>query len=202
VGCSYQFTVNINDVLSPPLEHPTSAEPPLGVCTLTLIAPGPEITPVVNVTFICSLLLTVALKTLPSTTACEDATNWPPFMISVIPCCTCAKLTVLGDSDPISGTGLALPHNGFSVLLHPGSKATTAIRHKPLNRENIDSLPVESGPNSSFGHTSAGQRSEARLLFWRFRTPHSARSFAPRPLCFLGVVRLGTSGVPSKVSSD
>lgn len=180
-----QFTVNINAVLSPPLEHPTSAEPPLGVRTLTLIVPGPVITPVVKVTFICSLLVTEALRTLPSTTACDDATKWLPLIVIVTPCWTCAKLTVLGANDPISGTGRALPHNGFSVLLQPASKtAPSTTRHRPHHRENIEALPMGSGPprTSSFGSAPTAKPPEARLLLWRIEPRTRQEVSRPRHL--------------------
>jgi len=48
-----QFTVNTRTLLSPPLVQPKSPEFPLGVCTETFTDPGPEITPVVSVTFNC-----------------------------------------------------------------------------------------------------------------------------------------------------
>jgi hypothetical protein len=52
-------------------------------------------------------------------TTSDDETNWLPFTIKTAPCCTSEKLIVLGESEPISGAGLALPQRGFSVLLHP-----------------------------------------------------------------------------------
>src|SRR5215470_4696780 len=119
-----QLTINVRAVLSPPLEHPTSPEPPLGVCTITLTAPGPEITPVDSVTFNSALLTTLVARGLPLISTCEAATNCAPFTVKVRPCCTCAKSTVLGVSDPIMGTGRALPQNGFSVLLQPGRNKT------------------------------------------------------------------------------
>jgi hypothetical protein len=47
----------------------------------------------------------------------DAETNWLPFTVSSVPACTWEKLTVLGESDPIRGAGLALPHNGLKVLL-------------------------------------------------------------------------------------
>jgi hypothetical protein len=52
-----------------------SAEFPLGVNTLTFSDPGPEITPVVSITFSCSLLFTVALRGLPLITTWDDETK-------------------------------------------------------------------------------------------------------------------------------
>jgi hypothetical protein len=50
---SPQLTVKTSTLLLPPLVQPRSAEFPLGVCTVTFTGPGPEITPVVRVTFNC-----------------------------------------------------------------------------------------------------------------------------------------------------
>jgi len=49
----YHFTVNTSTLLLPPLVQPKSEEFPLGVSTLTFTDPGPEITPVVSITFNC-----------------------------------------------------------------------------------------------------------------------------------------------------
>jgi hypothetical protein len=53
VGRWSQFTVRTNMLLVPPLLQPTSPVLPLGVLTLTSTEPGPEITPVVKVTWSC-----------------------------------------------------------------------------------------------------------------------------------------------------
>src|SRR5580765_113128 len=119
-----QFTVKTRVLLLPPLEHPTSPEPPLGVCTTTFTAPEPEITPVDSVTFNCESLSTLVANGFPLISTCEAATNLAPFTVKTTPCSTCVKSTVLGVSDPIMGTGRALPQNGFNVLLQPGRNST------------------------------------------------------------------------------
>jgi len=83
----------------------------------------------------------VVLNGVELTTTSEDETKWLPFTVSIEPCCTCAKVMVLGDSEPISGAGLALPHSGLRVLLHAGrNKASDKARHRPPVREDIEVL--------------------------------------------------------------
>jgi len=73
-------------------------------------------------------------------TTSDDETNWLLFTMSTEPCCTSAKLIVLGESEPISGAGLALPQKGFRVLLpQPGRnrRARRAARDRPQVREGM-----------------------------------------------------------------
>ena len=126
-------------LLVPPLLHPTSPDPPLGVVALTCTGPGPEITPVVSVTFSCWLLGTDAASVLPLMTNSVDETNWLPFTVSTTPCSTCVNVTLLGDSDPIAGTGRALPQRGFKVLLQPGRTINSSAKGRPLLRDSIPS---------------------------------------------------------------
>src|SRR5580700_4455180 len=70
------------------------------------------------------LLSTLVLRALPLTMTSEAETNWLPLTVSTAPCSTCEKVMVFGESEPMSGTGLALPQNGFSVLLQPGRNST------------------------------------------------------------------------------
>jgi hypothetical protein len=135
------LTINTSALLVPPLEHPTSLEPPLGVCTAILTDPGPEMTPVVSVTFNWVGLATVAARVFPLIATTEDETNWLPFTVRTTPCCTWAKLTELGDSDPITGTGRELPQSGLRVLLQPAEhRARKATRDRPHVRENMEAL--------------------------------------------------------------
>jgi hypothetical protein len=99
--------------------HPKFALFPPGVTTATFTEPGPEITPVVSVTFNWVLLTTVVLRGVLFTITSEDETNSLPFTFNSAPRCTCEKLTVLGASEPSMGAGRALPHRGFKVLLQP-----------------------------------------------------------------------------------
>ena len=69
-------------------------------------------------------LSTLVANGFPLISTCEAATNLAPFTVKTTPCSTCVKSTVLGDSDPIMGTGRALPQNGFNVLLQPGRNNT------------------------------------------------------------------------------
>jgi hypothetical protein len=92
-------------------------------------------TPVVSWIFSFWLLTIVAPSVLPLMTTWDDDTNWLPFMVSITPCSTSAKVTVLGESAAISGAGLALPQKGFSVLPQPGrsNKARAAsVRRKDI----------------------------------------------------------------------
>jgi len=104
-------------LLFPPLVHPRFALFPPGVTTATFTVPGPEITPVVSMTFTRVLLTTVVLRGVPPTMTSEDETKLLPFTVNSAPCCTSEKLTVLGASEPTMGAGRALPHRGFKVLL-------------------------------------------------------------------------------------
>ena len=149
-------TVRTRVLLVPPLLHPTSPDPPLGVVALTCTGPGPEITPVVSVTFICWLLGTDAASVFPLTTNSVDETNWLPFTVSTTPCSTCANVTLLGASDPIAGTGRALPHSGFRVLLQPGRTINSSASDRPPLRDSITSLPSLS--------LSAGSRSSSLAM--------------------------------------
>src|SRR5712691_8469898 len=74
----------------------------------------------------------------PLMTTSEDETKWPPNTMSKAPCCTSAKLIVLGESEPISGAGLALPQSGFRALLQPG-------RNDRANRTASDRTDVREG---------------------------------------------------------
>lgn len=70
-----QLTFSRSTLLWPPLLQPKSEEFPLGVSTLTFTDSGPEITPVVSVTFSCVLLTTVVLSAVPLILTSEAATN-------------------------------------------------------------------------------------------------------------------------------
>jgi hypothetical protein len=67
--------VNTRALLVPPLEHPKSPEPPLGVSIVTLAVPGAAITVVVIVACNCVLLTTKVLSFVPLMTTTEDETN-------------------------------------------------------------------------------------------------------------------------------
>ena len=62
-GPRTQLTVSTSALLVPPLVQPRSAEFPLGVSTVTLTAPGPEISPVVSFTVSFLSVTTFALRT-------------------------------------------------------------------------------------------------------------------------------------------
>src|ERR1019366_4979971 len=137
--------VNTSTLLLPPLAQPRSPEFPPGVCTTTFTAPGPEIKPVVIVTFNCLLLTTVVLRVFPLMTTTEDETNWLPFTMSTAPCCTWAKSIVLGESEPISGLGLELPQIGFEVP-QPARKnraSRAAGKNRTDLREGMEMLGME-----------------------------------------------------------
>jgi hypothetical protein len=108
--------------------QPRSAEFPLGVLTVTFTAPGPEISPLVSFTVNFLSVITFALRVLPLMTTSDAATKLLPFTVTRTPCCTCAKVTEEGASDPISGAGLALPQNGFRVLLPQPARNKRASR--------------------------------------------------------------------------
>jgi hypothetical protein len=115
-----QLTVNVSTLLSPPLVQPTSPEFPLGVRTMIFTAPDAGITSVESFTVNFVSLSTVALRGIEFTTTSVAETKWLPLTVSVVPDCTSEKVTVLGDKEPISGIGLALPQRGLRVLLQPG----------------------------------------------------------------------------------
>src|SRR5579872_383207 len=109
--------------------------------------PGAEITSVVRFTFISVGLTTVAAIGVVFTMICEVETNSLPFTIIVKPCWTCENETELGESDPITGAGRALEHNGFRVLLQPrrNVKPNTS-RHtkgRPQLRKRMGDTPLE-----------------------------------------------------------
>lgn len=70
-----QLTVSISTLLFPPLVQPKSDEFPLGVCTCTFTAPGPEIIPVVSVTFSFESLSTPVASGVPLMRTTEADTN-------------------------------------------------------------------------------------------------------------------------------
>ena len=131
-----QFTVKTSALLFPPLVQPKSPVFPLGVDTLTVTGPGPEITPVVSIIFSFSLLTIVAPSVLPLITTWDEDTNWLPLIVSITPLSTSEKATVLGASDAMSGAGLELVQKGFNVLPQAGrnNTASTATSNK---REDI-----------------------------------------------------------------
>jgi hypothetical protein len=110
--------VKTRALLVPPLLQPRFPEFPLGVLTFTLAVPVAEITAVVIMVCNCWLLVARVLRVVPLTTTTEDETKWLPFTVSKKPFCTCASVTVLGESDPITGAGRELPHKGLRAL-HP-----------------------------------------------------------------------------------
>jgi hypothetical protein len=110
--------------------HPRSALFPAGVLTCIFTEPGAEITSVVNFTFNCVLLTTVAASGVLLTMTCDAETKLLPFTVTVVPDCIWLKLTVLGDSDPITGAGRALPHSGLRVLLQPESNNRESRQRK------------------------------------------------------------------------
>jgi hypothetical protein len=56
----------------------------------------------------------------------EDETKFSPYTVRRKPCCAWASVIVMADSEPMTGAGRELPHNGLSEL-QPGrnSKAST-----------------------------------------------------------------------------
>jgi hypothetical protein len=93
---------------------------------MILTEPGPETTAGDSLTVNFRWLTMVAAIGVVFTTTCDEETNWLPVTVIVTPCCTSANVTSAGESDPITGTGLALPHKGFKVLLQPGRTRTAS----------------------------------------------------------------------------
>src|ERR1700722_3412115 len=93
---------------------------------VTLAVPGPEIKSIEIVTCNCWPVWTVVLSVVPLMITTEDETKFLPLTVSTNPCCTWANVIVLADSDPMTGAGRELPHNGLSEL-QPGriTKAST-----------------------------------------------------------------------------
>src|ERR1700752_1731684 len=125
--------VRVNALLVPPLVQPRSPELPLGVLTVTFAVPAPEITSVVIVTCNCWLLGTVVLSVLPLMITTEDATKSEPFTVRRNPCCTWANVTVLGESEAMTGAGRELPHNGLRAL-QPGKNRRASARANRAHR--------------------------------------------------------------------
>src|SRR5581483_3887344 len=137
---AHQFTVSTSMLLVPPLEQPTSPLLPLGVITFTFTEPGPEITAVLRVTCSFCELRAVAASAFPFTTISDAGTKLLPVTVSVTPCCTSAKLTELGEIEPIMGAGRTLPQKGLRALLQPAKvKSTKAITD---TRETRDGMGV------------------------------------------------------------
>jgi hypothetical protein len=113
----------------PPLEQPTSPLFPLGVNTFTLTDPGPEITAVLSVTWSLLELTSVAASDFPFTTSSEAGTKLLPVTVSTTPCCTSAKLTALGEMEPIMGAGRTFPQKGFKALLQPAELKSSERNH-------------------------------------------------------------------------
>jgi hypothetical protein len=78
----------------------------------------------------------------PLISTSDAVTKLLPFTVRETLSCTCAKVIVLGESDPISGTGRALPQRGFSVLFQPGRNNTreTTARQTTDAREDMAEL--------------------------------------------------------------
>jgi len=123
--------------------QPRSPEFPLGVCTIILTDPGPEMTAEESFTVNFWELTMVAAIGVLLTTTCDEETNWWPVTVIVTPCCTSENVTSAGESDPITGAGLALPHKGFRVLLQPGRTRTASklARHRTQAREGMGTPP-------------------------------------------------------------
>jgi hypothetical protein len=107
-----------------------------------LTDPSAEIAAVVSRTFNCCALATVVLRGFPFTVTSDDETNWLPPTTSTAPCCTWAKVIVVGDRELISGAGLALPQRGFRVLPQPrrDKRENKAAKSRPQMREDIEVL--------------------------------------------------------------
>src|SRR5579863_8256939 len=60
-------------------------------------------------------------------TTTEDATKSEPFTVSRNPACTWARVSVLGESELMTGVGRELPHNGLSAL-QPGKNSKASAR--------------------------------------------------------------------------
>jgi hypothetical protein len=158
-------------LLWPPLVQSRFPELPLGVSTLTFTGPEADMTSVVSFTFSWSSLTTVALSGVELITTSDDETKSLPLTVSIKPCCTCAKLTVLGDSEPITGMGRALPHKGFRVLLQPATKkrAGRTARERARLRENMGVTPSERIPPVSQLESSGITRAGAEINVTRLK---------------------------------
>src|SRR5579862_1358406 len=60
-------------------------------------------------------------------TTTEDATKSEPFTVRRNPCCTWTRVSVLGESELMTGVGRELPHNGLSAL-QPGKDSKASAR--------------------------------------------------------------------------
>src|SRR6202140_2198672 len=87
----------------------------------------------------------VAPKGVELISTSDDETKLLPLMVSVSPCCSCVTVSVLGESEPISGAGRELPHKGFSVLLQPRTEKASASRQAndtPQLRRRMGDTPL------------------------------------------------------------
>jgi hypothetical protein len=79
-------------------------------------------------------------------TSSDAGTKLLPLILSNTPCCTCVNVTVLGEREPISGAGRALPQNGFNALLQPARiKRGASARSLKQEREAMGSTPSVRG---------------------------------------------------------
>lgn len=127
--------VRVSALLVPPLVQPRSPEFPLGVLTVTLALPGPEIKSVEIVTCNDWLFRTVVLNVVPFMITTEDATNFWPVTVSTKPCCTCENVIVLADSEPITGAGRALLHKGLRALQPGRNRNARTMAHSAHGME-------------------------------------------------------------------
>lgn len=139
-----QLTVNTNALLVPPLVQPTFPEFPAGVSTITFTVPAAGITSVDSFIFSSVSLTTVAAKGVVLIRTSEAETKLLPVIVTTAPCCTCAKLNVLGDNDSINGAGRALLHKGFRVLLQPRMETARVSRqaHRAQVRNRMGDTPL------------------------------------------------------------
>src|SRR5271167_1249878 len=82
-------------------------------------------------------------------TTTEDETNWLPFTVRRKPCCTSANVIVVGEKDPITGAGRALPQRRLSAL--------------------------QPGKNSKASRSALSGRKESLIRSIRHRTPRPPR---------------------------
>src|ERR1700756_1544732 len=127
--------VRVSALLVPPLVQPRSPEFPLGVLTVTLALPGPEIKSVEIVTCNDWAFTTVVFNVVPLMITTVDDTNSLPVTVSRKPCCTWANVIVLADSEPITGAGRELVHRGLRALQPGRSRNASTIAHSAHGME-------------------------------------------------------------------
>src|ERR1700730_13396480 len=120
-----------------------------------LAVPGPEIRSVGRVTCNCRLLCTFVASLVLLMITTEDETKSLPLTVRRKPCCTWATVTVLAESEPMTGAGRELPHNGLSALQPESASKESTRSHEGHDTENARFLGRDSGSRTARAFANA-----------------------------------------------